>query len=73
MSKKLYKANKDIKIDGVCAGFSNFFGIDVTIIRLLFVIFAIFGGTSIILYIICMLIMPREPEYIEYTEERKQY
>lgn len=73
MSKKLYKANKDIKIDGVCSGFSNFFGIDVTIIRLLFVIFAIFGGTSIILYIICMLIMPREPEYIEYTEERKQY
>ena len=64
MEKKLYKSNTDKKIDGVCAGFAEYFGIDPTIIRLALVAFTLLGGAGILMYIIAMIIMPRKP-YIE--------
>ncbi len=65
MSRKLTKSRKDVKVDGVCAGIAEFFGIDSTAIRLAFVVFVLFGGSGILLYIVCALIMPREPEFSE--------
>lgn len=38
MKKRLYKSNKDKKIDGVCAGIAEYFDIDPTLIRLLWVV-----------------------------------
>ena len=43
---------------GVCAGFSNFIGIDVTLIRLAFFIATLYRGLGILLYIVAFLIMP---------------
>lgn len=68
MSKKLYKSRTNIKIDGVCSGVANFFGIDVTIVRIIWVIFALFAGQGLLIYILCMFIVPREPEMMEYTD-----
>lgn len=65
--KKLYKSKKGSKISGVCTGISIYTGLDVTIVRLIFVALAIFGGPGIILYIICAIVMPEEPDYIDYT------
>ncbi len=62
MNKKLYKSNSDKKIDGVCAGIAEYFGIDSTIIRLIWVLVALFAGSGILLYIIAALVMPRNPE-----------
>jgi len=45
-------------IFGVCAGFSNFTGIDVSLIRLAWVIATFYRGLGIILYILAFLIMP---------------
>ena len=45
-------------IFGVCAGFSNYIGIDVTLIRLALVIVALYRGVGILLYIVAFLIMP---------------
>ncbi len=64
MEKKLYKSNTDKKIDGVCAGFAEYFGIDPTIIRLALVAFTLLGGAGILMYIVAMIVMPRKP-YIE--------
>jgi phage shock protein PspC (stress-responsive transcriptional regulator) len=45
---------------GVCAGLSNKFGIDVTIVRIAFILATIFGiGFPILIYIILALIMPK--------------
>ena len=60
MEKRLYKSNTDKKIDGVCAGFANYFNIDPTLIRLAWVIFTLAGGCGFIAYIIAAIIMPRE-------------
>ena len=45
-------------IFGVCAGFSNFTGIDVTLIRLVWLSTILYRGLGILLYILAFLIMP---------------
>jgi len=46
-------------IAGVCAGLSKRFGVSVTLIRLLFVVFAI-TGTAELLYLILWIVVPGE-------------
>ena len=59
MSKRLTKGDSfDSKICGVCSGLSEYTGIDVTIIRFVYVICVLFYGISIIPYIILAIIMP---------------
>ncbi|MDR1560127.1 MAG: PspC domain-containing protein [Clostridiales bacterium] len=65
--KKLYKSRKDIKIDGVCAGIGKYFNIDVTLVRLIWLVVALFAGTGVLAYIICMIVIPREPDVVDYT------
>ncbi len=72
MTKKLYKVKKGAKLSGVCTGIALYAGIDVTIIRLIFVILGLCGGSAVLLYIICAIIMPDEPDYIDYTSHDSQ-
>ena len=65
MKKKLYKDHTDEKICGVCSGIAKFFGIDSTIVRLALVLFCLLGGSGVLAYIICALVIPDEPGYIE--------
>ena len=61
MGKKLYKSEKEKKICGVCAGIAKYFSIDVTLVRLGLVLFCLLGGSGILAYILCAIIMPSEP------------
>lgn len=61
MEKRLYKSNRDKMIDGVCGGIAEYFDIDPTLVRLLWVLFSAMGGSGVIAYIIAALIIPREP------------
>lgn len=61
MEKKLYKSNTNKKLDGICAGIGEYFGIDPTVIRLAWVIFSLLGGSGVLAYIICMFIIPSNP------------
>lgn len=65
--KKLCKSKNGSKLCGVCTGISLYTSIDVTIVRLIFIALAIFGGPGILLYIICAVVMPEESDYIDYT------
>lgn len=60
--KRLYKNKAMGKIDGVCAGFSEYFNADVTLIRVLWVLVSLAYGSGVIAYILCMLIMPDKSE-----------
>ena len=62
MEKKLYKSNTDKKLCGVCAGIAEYFGIDSTVIRLLWVLGTLFVGAGILAYIIAAIVMPNKPE-----------
>ena len=66
MEKKLYKVEKGKMLDGVCAGIAEYFNVDATIIRVVWAILAACGGSGILAYIICAVIMPRKPDnYVE--------
>ncbi|HEX9025367.1 MAG TPA: PspC domain-containing protein [Clostridium sp.] len=61
MEKKLYLSSKDKKLAGVCGGFAEYFGIDSTLVRIGYIALVLCGGTGILLYIICALVIPNEP------------
>ena len=66
MKKKLYKSSTEKKLDGVCGGIAEYFDVDPTVVRLAWVIFCCLGGSGLLAYIICAIVMPRKPvDYIE--------
>lgn len=58
--KKLLRPKDGAIIGGVCAAFARFFGIDATVIRLVWVLAVCLGGTGLIAYLICWIVVPRE-------------
>lgn len=61
IGRKLYLSDKDRKIAGVCGGLAEYFGIDSTIVRILWVLAVVVSyGTGFILYLVFWLIVPRE-------------
>ena len=59
--KKLTRSRNNRMIAGVCAGIASYFDIDPTIVRLVFVAFALLGGPGFIAYIVALILMPIEP------------
>ncbi len=59
MENKLYRSRKDRMLFGVCSGLGKFFGVDSTIIRIVFVLLA-FTGFGILAYIVIAIIAPLE-------------
>jgi len=59
-SKKLYRSKKQRMICGVCGGIAEYFNIDPTIIRLVWVLFALTGGSGLLIYFIAAIIIPDE-------------
>ena len=53
----------DRKIAGVCGGIAEYFGIDSNLVRILWVLFALGGGSGLIVYILCALLIPEEPSW----------
>ena len=72
MQKKLCRSESDKKICGVCGGIAEYFDIDSTVIRLLWILATLFFGSGIFCYIICVLVMPiKKDEPLEYEYVRK--
>lgn len=59
--KRLYKSADDKMICGVCGGIGRYFNIDPTLVRLIFAILGITGGSGVIAYIIAVILIPSEP------------
>lgn len=62
MKNRLYRSESDKKIAGVCGGIAEYFGIDSTIIRLIWTISIAVYGTGLLVYIIAAIIMPTKGE-----------
>lgn len=56
--KKLRRSTTDRKIAGVAGGLGEYFNLDPILFRIVFVIIALPGGVSIIIYFVLWLIMP---------------
>jgi phage shock protein PspC (stress-responsive transcriptional regulator) len=75
--RKLFKSRVNYRLCGVCGGMGEYFGIDPTLVRLIWII-SFFCGVGFLPYIICALIIPRDPGYSAhgadmYRSENAQY
>lgn len=67
---KLCKIESEAKISGVCAGLAHYFNIDVTVIRLIWVLAIFFGvGSPILIYFIMAIVLPKyDPDAVDYRD-----
>ncbi|HVM20685.1 MAG TPA: PspC domain-containing protein [Egibacteraceae bacterium] len=57
--RKLTRSEDERLIAGVCGGLAQYFGVDATLMRVLFVVAAVFGGAGLWAYLAIWLIVPR--------------
>jgi phage shock protein C len=60
--KRLVRPRAERKIAGVCAGCAEYFDLDVTLVRLVWLIAAVLTGVGLLSYPIAWIVMPEEPE-----------
>jgi phage shock protein C len=60
--KKLIRPRAGRKIAGVCAGFAEYLDLDVTVVRLVWLLVGVMTGVGLLSYPIAWIIMPEEPE-----------
>ena len=58
--KRLYRSTKDRILGGVCAGVADYFDVDPTIVRLIWVLLTLAWGAGLLLYIIAWIIVPEQ-------------
>jgi phage shock protein C len=59
--RRLYRSRTNRQIAGVCGGLAEHFKLDATLIRVLFVVLAVLGGSGILIYVAMWIIVPQEP------------
>lgn len=68
MSKnKLYRNPNNQMVAGVCSGLADYLGLDVTIVRLIFVALFFAAMNGLLIYLILWIITPVLPSYVEGT------
>ena len=65
--KNLYRSTTHRMLGGVCGGVADYFGIDPTIIRLLYLVLSVFTACfpGLLLYILCLFVIPNDPGYTD--------
>ena len=59
MADKKLRKSKDKKLCGVCGGIAEYFGMDPTVVRVIWLILVLCAGTELLAYIIAALLMPK--------------
>ncbi|MFI5058613.1 MAG: PspC domain-containing protein [Candidatus Acidiferrales bacterium] len=55
------RSSTDKKIGGVCGGFADYFDLDPTIIRVVWLLLVLFGGTGLVAYLVLWIVLPLAP------------
>jgi len=62
MEKRLYRSRRDSMVGGVCAGLADYYGLDVTIVRLAAAAIVLFtSGAGVLAYVLLWVLVPEEP------------
>ena len=56
--RKLYRSRTHRMVAGVCGGLGEYFNVDATLIRGLFLVLAVFGGSGLLIYLVMWIIVP---------------
>ncbi len=60
--KHLYRSRTNRVIGGVCGGLSKYFNLDVTVIRLMFILGLFLFQGAVLAYLIMLIVVPEEPD-----------
>ena len=58
MEKRLHRSLTDKKLAGVCGGLAEYLGWDPTLVRLLWVVLTLLGGSGVLIYLVLWIVMP---------------
>ena len=58
---RLYRSTSDKVLGGVCGGLGDYLNMDPVIVRVIFVLLFIFGGSGLLVYIIMWIVIPERP------------
>ena len=75
-TKKIYRKVDDCIIAGVCGGLADYFEIDETLVRVIFVLLVIGGGSGILIYLVLWLVIPKAGQIdkkIDWEENVKEF
>jgi phage shock protein C len=64
VKKRLMRSTRDKKLFGVCGGIADYFGLDSTLVRVIFVLAVFFYGLPLVAYLLMAIFMPKEPKLI---------
>ena len=56
--RKLYRSRSQRMVAGVCGGLAEYFNVDATLIRVLFLVLAVVGGSGLVIYLLMWIIVP---------------
>jgi phage shock protein C len=59
--KRLMRSSRDKKIGGVCAGLADYFDLDPTIVRIVWLLAIFFAGTGLLVYLVLWIALPLAP------------
>lgn len=68
--RKLYRDTERGKVSGVCAGLSDYFDVDVTMIRVIWLILVLCAGTGLLAYLIMAIVV--EPKSVVMKNAEKE-
>lgn len=62
MSKRLYRIEQGKMLAGVCGGIAEYFDVDPSLVRLVWVLFCAVGGSGVLAYIVAAIIIPKKSD-----------
>lgn len=64
--QKLYRSRENRMLGGVCGGLGEYFDIDPTLVRVLFVFGAFLGipGALLLIYLVMLIVVPQQPQLV---------
>ena len=69
-TKVLVRSRKGRMVAGICAGIAEYFGVDVTLVRLIVAVIAVItGGAGVLAYLVAWAIIPEEGEKRSIAED----
>ena len=70
--KEMFRSTTDKKIGGVCGGLAVYFGIDPTILRVIWALLILVGTLGFWAYIVCWIVLPKKNNGLEMIETKKE-
>jgi phage shock protein PspC (stress-responsive transcriptional regulator) len=66
-AKRLMRSSRDKKLGGVCAGLAEYFDLDPTIVRVVWLLAVLLAGTGFLVYVILWIVLPLAPASMAVT------